>query len=696
MRKSILLIVMLFTTLTLFGKTEMDLQRFKPTINLNGLIMTETADHLKPFDFGGMLYLHYDREPFLMKDSGEGVSVLENIVQGDFLFVFGLPLNFEVGLHIPISLYSSGSNPFDGGDFSKAAIGDIQLVGRYILPEVVDSLGMGFSLKMSLPTGDTQSFNGNPGVALIPQFFIDYLVMPELLFAFNIGYIVKKNEVIKNLEQNDEILFRLGAKYSITSDTSVFGEFFGSFQSASPFEKKEETPLEFLLGAKHYLVENVCLTGGGAIGISPGAGTPLFRVFGGVGYIPKATPRKTPKPRNPDVDGDGICSSWLSEKSQLDIHSSVCKDVDKCPNDPEDKDGFQDEEGCPDADNDGDGVCDSWVSEKGLAKKYSSICKSIDKCPNDSEDMDGFEDEDGCPEADNDKDGICDPLVVEKGLMKEYANVCSGIDKCPEEAEDKDGFEDEDGCPDADNDKDGICDIWVIENGVVTDYQNLCKGSDKCPNDSEDIDSFDDEDGCSDVDNDADGICDPWVSEKGLLEKYKNICQSTDQCPNESENYNGNQDDDGCPDEGKELVKINLVEQKIEITDKVFFDFNSAEISKKSYDLLKTVATSIKNNATIKKVRVEGHTDDLGKDEINLELSKNRAKAVYDFLIKEGVSKDRLIHEGYGSKKPVEEVDSFITKMKDPKTSAKDKADAKKKLSDSRDKNRRVDFIITK
>jgi OmpA-OmpF porin, OOP family len=108
-----------------------------------------------------------------------------------------------------------------------------------------------------------------------------------------------------------------------------------------------------------------------------------------------------------DKDGDGITD-----------------DIDKCPNEPEDKDGFQDEDGCPDLDNDGDGIPDK-----------------TDKCPNDPEDKDGFEDEDGCPDLDNDKDGLSDK-----------------VDQCPNDPEDKDGFEDDDGCPDPDNDKDGFLD----------------------------------------------------------------------------------------------------------------------------------------------------------------------------------------------------------------------------------------------
>ena len=95
-------------------------------------------------------------------------------------------------------------------------------------------------------------------------------------------------------------------------------------------------------------------------------------------------------------------------------HDGIVGAADKCPNDPEDKDGFQDEDGCPDLDNDGDGIPDAQ-----------------DKCPNEPEDKDGFQDEDGCPDPDNDGDGVPDAQ-----------------DKCPNEPETKNGYQDEDGCPD--------------------------------------------------------------------------------------------------------------------------------------------------------------------------------------------------------------------------------------------------------
>jgi len=130
--------------------------------------------------------------------------------------------------------------------------------------------------------------------------------------------------------------------------------------------------------------------------------------------------------------------------SQDDDHDGILNKQDRCPNQAEDKDGFEDQDGCPDLDNDKDGVPDS-----------------LDKCPNTPQGKDG---KNGCPNLDKDNDGIVDSL-----------------DKCPNEPEDKDGFEDQDGCPDLDNDKDGIADA-----------------QDKCPNAPETINGFEDEDGCPD------------------------------------------------------------------------------------------------------------------------------------------------------------------------------------------------------
>lgn len=137
-----------------------------------------------------------------------------------------------------------------------------------------------------------------------------------------------------------------------------------------------------------------------------------------LGAPPEETePVPPPPPTCPDPDNDGLCG-----------------DADKCPEEPEDKDGFQDTDGCPDPDNDTDAILDV-----------------DDKCPNDPEDMDSFEDTNGCPDPDNDQDGIPDTK-----------------DKCPIVAENKNGYQDLDGCPD-EIPKEATKFTGVIE-GIYFDY----------------------------------------------------------------------------------------------------------------------------------------------------------------------------------------------------------------------------------
>lgn len=154
-----------------------------------------------------------------------------------------------------------------------------------------------------------------------------------------------------------------------------------------------------------------------------------LRITTGLVWAPQ--PAGAAGPGRADKDGDGVPDS-----------------VDGCAEEAEDRDQFQDEDGCPDLDNDGDGITDA-----------------DDQCADEPEDKDGFKDGDGCRETDNDGDGIED-----------------GADKCPDQVEDVDGFEDDDGCLEQDNDGDGFADA-----------------ADKCPNDAETINGVDDDDGCPDV-----------------------------------------------------------------------------------------------------------------------------------------------------------------------------------------------------
>jgi outer membrane protein OmpA-like peptidoglycan-associated protein len=190
--------------------------------------------------------------------------------------------------------------------------------------------------------------------------------------------------------------------------------------------------------------------------------------------------------------------------------------------------------------------------------------------------------------------------------------ILDSRDQCILEPEDQDGYLDTDGCPDPDNDLDGIADA-----------------DDSCANDPEDLDGYRDEDGCPDRDNDADSISDV-----------------DDRCPNEP----GPVEEQGCP---RVYQDVQVTRTAIRITQTIHFDTNRATIRSVSFPILNTVAQALRDYPDIR-IEVGGHTDSRAGDDFNLRLSNDRANAVRQYLIEQGIAAERMTARGYGEARPIE------------------------------------------
>jgi outer membrane protein OmpA-like peptidoglycan-associated protein len=221
---------------------------------------------------------------------------------------------------------------------------------------------------------------------------------------------------------------------------------------------------------------------------------------------------------------------------------------------------------------------------------------------------------------------------------KDGDGIVDGSDACADAPEDLDAFMDLDGCPEDDNDADGIADA-----------------ADACRDVPEDKDGDRDEDGCPEeaADRDLDGIVD-----------------ASDKCPDAAESKNEYLDDDGCPDVKPALVRITT--EQIEIKEKIQFEVAKSRILPVSYGLLNQVAQVMRDYPQIA-IRIEGHTDSDGSDAYNQKLSQERAKAVLDYLVAQGLDQSRMGSVGLGETRPIDT----------------------NRTADGRAANRRVEFHIT-
>jgi len=128
-----------------------------------------------------------------------------------------------------------------------------------------------------------------------------------------------------------------------------------------------------------------------------------------------------------------------------------------------------------------------------------------------------------------------------------------------------------------------------------------------------------------------------------------------------------------CPDLQRRPAHVEVKGQKLVLSERIFFDFDRDTIKPISFPVLDEVVRVLKARPDIRRMRIEGHTDNKGKDSYNLDLSRRRGQSVMVYLVEHGVEPWRLNSAGFGLRCPIVANDS----------------------PDHRAQNRRVDFIIT-
>jgi outer membrane protein OmpA-like peptidoglycan-associated protein len=392
-----------------------DAQLYKPALDPYGVFSIERVQGLPQYDVAARLSATFTTSPLALSVPITGSDeILSSQLTLDFGFAFGVTDWLTFAFDVPITRaplaagYGKGGlyRPVDpsmaqpGTGFysvrpdqnvlpSENGPGDVR-VGVKIRFTGRGDWGIGATIVGYAPFGDEDVFGGSSGATFEPKLVLERRLGTGGFLALNAGVRVREGTLVRTRQtdsagrvMNDaagdpvyfpllyvgsEALVGLGARYQFTS---AFGAGLESY-ALIPIAKADSADCsgdckngdltgDVLGGVYLSPSPDVTITIAGGTGISPDAvRRDAFRVTAGVAWTPSSEGSAV----QGDRDGDGIPDR-----------------EDLCPDEPEDKDGFQDADGCPDPDNDGDGILDK-----------------DDTCPNEPETVNGFEDFDGCPD----------------------------------------------------------------------------------------------------------------------------------------------------------------------------------------------------------------------------------------------------------------------------------------------------------
>lgn len=603
-----------------------DLQRWTLPFDAQGLAWTSDAADTPKGWYDADIVAGFQHAPVVYSWSdGSKDYVVEQAfstaVRGAYSFG-----RVRAGVEVPMLLGVRGATVD-----APASLGDVLVDVKAVALDHDALVGLAFLGRVWAPTtaGSGADWAGSaPHGELLAALDVD--AGKRASFAINTGVRFSAKSDFGNVAIGNAVLLRAGGAWHVTGPLWLGADLAGDVNVASPPRQLTSIPLELLVGGHLRIARRLDVRLAGGRGFTRGIGSPDARVVLSVGISAE---------RIWDADGDGITDR-----------------IDGCPHRPEDFDGFQDPDGCPEEDNDLDGILDL-----------------VDSCRDVPEDHDLYVDSDGCPDPNTmmsvravdpeNKPVATAHIVVSKALAGDgsvQGEVPPGDYRLTIEA---DGFQDVD-IP------------LTIVDGPPVDRVEVLKIQPRGTLEVKVTDPAGKPVGTATWKTHKRGLP-PMTNGSGRALLPAGVTEIVIAAPGFVSAVFP------AAIEAQKTSKMNIrlrpahvkvTREKLVFTDKIFFDTNKSVIKKPSFPLLDEIVSIMKDRSDILSVRIEGHTDSRNSDDYNLKLSDARAAAVRKYLTDHGISPDRLTSVGYGESRPL-----------DPRD-----------VPAAWDKNRRVEFFIEK
>jgi len=318
------------------------------TLDGGPFLLLPDADLGNAWEPRGAFALNYARDLVLLVDETGARTVLAQVTTEEL----GVSVRLGDAVRVGLSFPSHTGVIFDDTQV-KATPGDLAVWATIPLRDAPKRLRLDWTVRIDAPTGTSTLYLGDPEGGVHGDLTAGFHLGGWRSVA-NLGVRLALPTQLPGITWGSRLEGGIGLSHRLVGPTWTTLEIQGS-AGLPPARTVADVPIEALLSVGGVAWRGIGVSVGAGAGVTPGLGSPSLRIIAQV----DARARDVD-----DADADGIVDR-----------------LDRCPSVPEDADGLDDLDGCPETDADGDGIDDE-----------------VDECPRDAETANGWQDADGCPD----------------------------------------------------------------------------------------------------------------------------------------------------------------------------------------------------------------------------------------------------------------------------------------------------------
>jgi outer membrane protein OmpA-like peptidoglycan-associated protein len=609
------------------GELTADIQHFSQNGDFTSFARVRSARILPQLRPGFSLVLDYGNNPLqsaLIDEKGNHrvEGAVEHLFAAHLHAAFAPTRFFEVGLHMPVLQlqgYGAAANTYLTAPQEDVGVGtgDLRIEGRFLPLTEEKAVGIEVTPFVTLPTGKTEyllgsglpSFGvlaavskhwkrfhvaGHAGIQIQPGYSLvgdSFVFEDRIHYGFGVGV----TPILDGLDINLELV---GAAF--------IGEGLDGVEERSITEVLHR-PLEVNLTSRIHLPHDLSMVIGGGPGLSPAVGTPIFRVYAGLGWAPSTAAKTTPRATVAEAVEEEVEEEVVEEVEEEVVEEVEEEAPPKTAAKPEKKDGST-------------ATLRIGVTYRG---KHLADTRVL---------LQEAEGEQRTIEIGN------EPIEIEVPIGTAWTaastrDCLAGTGATPVQSDSAE-----------------LIVEMIPERDIRIDF-DLRDAEGNSPAQAtiqwnEDPECI----GCVPAEKAA--------VTSGQLRQF--VCEGEHEYTVESPGYRSTRSTLLATAGANQEVQVEMRKSQLEIADgqlmtmsKVYFEFASAIIQKRSYELLDEAAEVILARPDFQMIEIQGHTDSRGRDAVNAYLSDARANAVLEYIVAKGVERSRLRALGFGESRPI-------------------------------------------